>query len=100
MEEEFKYSVSPNNIHLESSFQVPKNAFVRKLMAIRAEHPESQVWNRSIRSLVREWATHNAFYALGIFRSRTAHMDLNWPQGWLFRVGYAIIGWLVWPFIK
>lgn len=100
MEEQFKYSVSPNNVHLESSFQVPKKDFVRELMAIRAEHPESLVWNRSIRSLVREWATHNAFYALGIFRSRTAHMDLNWPQGWLFRLGYAIIGWLVWPFIK
>lgn len=100
MEEQFKYSVSPNNIHLESSFHVPKKNFVRELMAIRAEHPESLVWNRSIRSLVREWATHNAFYALGIFRSRTAHMDLNWPQRWLFRLGYAIIGVLVWPFIK
>ncbi len=100
MEEQFKYSVSPNNIHLDFSFQVPKKDFERELTSIRAEHPESLVWNRSIRSLVREWATHNAFYALGIFRSRTAHMDLNWPQGWLFRLGYAIIGWLVWPFIK
>ena len=95
-----QYTISPNNLHVKSSFEIRKKDFVRELTAIRAEHPESQVWNRSIRSLVREWATHNAFYALGIFRSRTAHMDLNWPQGWLFRLGYAIIGWLVWPFIK
>ncbi len=95
-----EYTVSPNNLHVKSSFKIRKKDFERELMSIRAEHPESLVWNRSIRSLVREWATHNAFYALGIFRSRTAHMDLNWPQGWLFRLGYAIIGWLVWPFIK
>lgn len=95
-----QYTISSNNLHVKSSFEIPKKDFERELMAVRAEHPESQVWNRSIRSLVREWATHNAFYALGIFRSRTAHMDLNWPQGWLFRLGYVIIGALVWPFIK
>lgn len=95
-----QYTISPNNLHVKSSFTISKKDFERELMAIRAEHPDSLVWNRSIRSLVREWATHNAFYALGIFRSRTAHMDLNWPQGWLFRLGYVIIGALVWPFIK
>ena len=100
MLEDLKYSVSPNNIHLESSFQVPKAAFERTLRAIREQHPDCLVWNRSIGSLVREWATHNAFHALGIYRSRTAHMDLNWPQGWIFRFGYAVIGTIVWPFIK
>jgi hypothetical protein len=49
---------------------------------------------------VREWAAHNALHALGIFRSRTAHTDFNWPQKWYFRIGYAIAGALVWPFIK
>ena len=95
-----QYTISPHNLHVKSSFEIRKKDFEQELMAIRAEHPDCLVWNRSIRSLVREWATHNAFYALGIFRSRTAHMDLNWPQRWLFRLGYAIIGWLVWPFIK
>ena len=61
---------------------------------------ESQVWNRSIDSLKREWAAHNAFHAMGIFRSRTGHMDLNWPQPWFVRLGYAILGRVVWPFIK
>ena len=95
-----QYTISPNNLHVKSSFEIRKKNFERELIAIRAEHPESLVWNRTMGSLRREWATHNAFYALGIFRSRTAHMDLNWPQGWLFRLGYAIIGALVWPFIK
>ena len=39
----------------------------------------------------------NAFHALGIFGKRTADTDLNWPQKWYIRLGYAIAGALVWP---
>ena len=100
MREDGEYSVSENNIHVESSFRVRKDDFEGELKALREQHPESQVWNRSVESLKREWATHNAFHAMGIFRSRTAHMDLNWPQPWYIRLGYAVIGKVVWPFIK
>ena len=94
------YTASPNNIHLESSFKVPKKDFESELNAIRAQYPDSLVWNRSMESLKREWAAHNALHAMGVFRNRTGHMDLNWPQPWFIRLGYALIGWIVWPFIK
>ena len=100
MTEPRDYTVSPTNIHLESSFLVSKADFERELLAMRERHPESQVWNRSIESLKHEWATHNAFHAMGIFPNRTGHMDLNWPQPWFVRLGYAIFGRLAWPFIK
>ena len=100
MREDGEYSVSENNIHVDSSFRVRKEDFESELRSIRERYPESQVWNRSLESLKREWATHNAFHEMGIFRSRTAHMDLNWPQPWYIRLGYAIIGKIVWPFIK
>ena len=68
---------------------------------MRERFPDSEVWKkRSIQSLEREWAVHNALHALGIYKSRTGDIDLNWPQGWIFRVGYALLGRLVWPFIK
>ena len=95
-----RYTVTPTNIHLESSFTVPKVDIERELLSMREQHPDSQVWNRSIESLKREWAAHNAFHALGIARKQTAHADLNWPQPWLIRVAYDLIGWAVWPFIK
>lgn len=98
--DKLNYSVSENNIHLEASFTVPKGDFERELSAIRDQHPDSKVWNRTIKSLKNEWAVHNAFYALGVFKSRTSHTDLNWPQGWIFRIGYAVLGKLFWPFIK
>ena len=94
------YTFSSNNIQLKSSFKVKKDDFERELLAMREEHPECLVWNRSIKSLKREWAAHNAFHALGILRRKTADTDLNWPQGWLTRVGYEIVGMMVWPFIE
>ena len=94
------YSVTSNNIHIESSFKVSKEDFESVLNALREQYPDCLVWNRSIKSLKHEWAAHNAFHALGIARKQTAHADLNWPQPWLIRIGYAIIGTIVWPFIK
>ena len=54
------YEVSANNIQLKSSFEVSKDDFERELAAIRDRHPDSLVWNRSMDSLKREWAVHNA----------------------------------------
>ena len=99
--EELTFTVSPDNVHLEDSYRVHKHAFEPKLKAMRERYPDSLVWkNRSLKSLEREWAVHNALYSLGIFKSRTASIDLNWPQGRIFRLGYALLGTLVWPFIK
>lgn len=94
------YEVSANNIQLKSSFEVGKDDFVRELAAIREQHPDSLVWNRSIDSLKREWAAHNAFHALGLVRKQTADTDLNWPQPWFIRLGYDLLGRIAWLFIK
>ena len=94
------YKISPTNLQLKSSFEIGKADFERELAAIREQHPDSLVWNRSMESLKREWAAHNAFHALGLVRKQTADADLNWPQPWLTRLGYTLVGALAWPFIK
>ena len=94
------YTVSPNNIHMESSFEISKEDFESELKTLREQYPDSLVWNRSMDSLKREWAAHNALHAMGIARKQTAHADLNWPQHWIIRLGYDIIGTIAWPFIK
>ena len=38
--------------------------------------------------------------ALGLLRKRTGDTDLNWPQKWYIRLGYAVLGTIVWPFVK
>jgi hypothetical protein len=61
------YEVSANNIQLKSSFEVSKDDFERELAAIRDRHPDSLVWNRSMDSLKREGAVHNAFHRVLVF---------------------------------
>ena len=95
-----EYDVSSNNIRLKFSYVVRKDDFERELASIRERHPNCLVWNRSIDSLKREWAVHNAFHSLGLMRKQTAHTDLNWPQKWYIRMGYAVVGPIVWLFIK
>lgn len=95
-----RYTITQSNLHLVDSYKVVKRKFDRELAQIKGLHPNSDVWKRSFRSIRMEWATHNALYALHLFRSRTKDCDLNYPQKWYARVAYAVAGTLVWPFIK
>ncbi|MBQ3722547.1 MAG: hypothetical protein II851_02445 [Bacteroidales bacterium] len=95
-----KITITQNNLHVSGSHLLYKVSFRDVFDAAREQAPGSEVWKRSYRSLGLEWATHNALYALGIARSRTADVDLNYPQKWYVRVAYAVVGTIVWPFIK
>ena len=62
------FTVTPNNNHMESSFEISKEDFENELKMLREQYPDSLVWNRSMDSLKREWAAHNALHAMGIAR--------------------------------
>ncbi len=95
-----KYTITQGNLHIIDSYQVSKKAFRRQLASIKALHPDSDVWKRSWCSLELEWATHNGLYAIGIARSHTKDVDLNYPQKWYEKVLYPIVGSVCWIFIK
>ena len=71
------YTITKGNLHIVDSYKVPKARFEGELAKIKALHPQSDVWLRSMRSLRREWVTHNLCYALHIYRSHTADVDLS-----------------------
>jgi hypothetical protein len=53
------------------------------LEAVRRRSPaEMAVNRRDLESQVREWRSHNFFYKLHIFRSRTKDVDLELQQLW------------------
>ena len=95
-----KYTISDSNLHIADSYKVPKREFKKTLEAIESSDPLYIVWVRSKTGMCLEWATHNALYALGIKRSSTKDVDLNYPQKWYEALGYGIVGTLVWIFIK
>ena len=59
------YTVGDNNIHISDSYLESKRFFATHIDKIKRLYPSNAVCvNRSTESLSREWATHNALYAL------------------------------------
>lgn len=94
------YKIGKDSIVLFDSYLISKRFFGANIELIRAENPELEIWNRSERSLVCEWATHNLLYSLGMFRSRTASTDLNFKHKWYMEAAYAVVGTIALLFIK
>lgn len=87
------YIITDNNIHITDSYTYSKESFSYVFEYLRNTYPTNSVLiNRSDKSLSKEWATHNLLYDLHIFRSHTSDVDLNYPQKWYEKIGYAIVG--------
>lgn len=85
------------NVHILHSCDASYAEIKRTVCSeeFRLEHP-GLFANRSSKSIVREWVVHNAMYRLGLFRSRTESVDLNWPLPWW----ESIIYWIAYPIAR
>ena len=80
-------------------YTVSKKDFQKVLNQIKAIHGDKKIFERTDKSLKREWASHNFLYCVGYKRERTKDVDLDNPcdkPEWV----YMIAGLIVWPFIK
>lgn len=75
---------TPTNTHILDSASVRSKADMREfLLKVRAQSsPDMAVCRRDLESMIREWRSHNLFYQLHIFRSRTKDVDLELCQSW------------------
>ena len=75
---------TPSNTHIVDSCFVTTKDDMRQILAqLREERPaEMAVCQRDMESMVREWRSHNFFYKLHVFRSRTKDVDLELKQPW------------------
>lgn len=94
----YEYDYTDNNIHIDNSCEIRKRDMEGALLSIEIAHPTLSVWKRPMKSLKREWATHNFCYMLGLWRSRTKDVDLNQPNRWEWL--YNITGAIALLFIK
>jgi hypothetical protein len=91
------YASARNNdkIHITDSYRVYKNEILPIIQELRAKYPLNKVLNnRSDSSLKYEWLTHTLLYKMGICKERTKDLGLEYPQSWILKVGYRIIGFI------
>lgn len=96
----YNYSITTWNVHIEDSYAIKKSDFVPVLKALNAANDHSLVWERSYRSLKREWACHNLAYALGYKRAQTKDVDLDYPQSRWTQFKNSFVGFFALIFIK
>lgn len=59
---------------------------------IRKDNPNSFLLSvRDNQSLINEWVAHNRLYKLGLFRTHTVTVDLDYPQKWYYKFGYWLL---------
>lgn len=79
-----KAITTPTNTHITDSCMVQSKADIRAFLENLRESsaPEMAVNQRDLESQVREWRSHNFFYRIHVFRSRTKDVDLELMQTW------------------
>lgn len=84
-----------DNTHIESSYKIKKIGAMRALLESHRDSPVYSgmaITKRSVSSMIMEWRAHNLLHALGVARSRTESVDLDYPQAWYYKVGYFVLG--------
>lgn len=85
--------VSKNNIHIEDSYLITRRGEMYAVLDhLKFSYPDSNVWKRSFFHMSCEWKAHNRMYRLGLYRSHTKSVDLNYPQKWYMKAIYFILG--------
>ena len=77
-------TTTPTNTHIVDSCMVKsKEDMLAYLQDLRESVGQEMAVNqRDLESQVREWRSHNFFYCIHVFRSRTKDVDLELRQTW------------------
>lgn len=93
--------ITNNSIKIEDSALYSKDGILNTLGWLRKAYPANAVLeHRSDLSLSHEWVVHNALYRLGLWKSHTKDVNMNWPICSVTEIIYILVGALVWPFIR
>ena len=85
--------LSYNNTHIYDSYQIRRREDMREFLSTIREqcNPDMAVAVRSMDSMICEWRSHNIFYYLHVFRSRTKDVDMERHQSWWREVFCRIV---------
>lgn len=92
----FKIEADKYNTHIENSYRVKSKDDMSKILkAIRNRCVgDYAIHKRTIKSMINEWRSHNLLYNIGIYKDRTASVDLDINSKWYISMAYSILSFL------
>lgn len=85
--------VTDSCITIIDSYTTADRPLIRSVIEyVKRQAPNNVTKNRSMFSLCNEWIAHSLLYKLGIARSHTCNVDLEYPQSVLHTIAWTIIG--------
>ena len=85
--------VSNSCITILDSYTTTDRTLIQSILEyVKSQSPNNVTKNRSMFSLCNEWIAHSLLYKLGIARSHTCNVDLEYPQSVLHSIVWTILG--------
>lgn len=85
--------ISDSCITVVDSYKTIDRTLIRSILEyVKIQAPNNVTKNRSMFSLCNEWIAHSLLYKLGIARSHTCNVDLEYPQSVLHSIAWTILG--------
>lgn len=89
----YSIHVTENCISVLDSYTTDDRTLIRSILEyVKVQAPNNVTKNRSMFSLCNEWIAHSLLYKIGIARSHTRNVDLEYPQSVLHSIAWTIIG--------
>lgn len=89
----YSIHVTDSCITILDSYTTADRPLIRSILEyVKGQAPNNVTKNRSMFSLCNEWIAHSLLYKLGIARSHTRDVDLEYPQSVLHSIAWTIIG--------
>lgn len=90
---EYSILVTDSCITVVDSYTTTDRPLIRSILeCVKSQAPNNVTKNRSMFSLCNEWIAHSRLYKLGIARSNTRDVDLEYPQSVLHTIAWTILG--------
>lgn len=86
-------NISDSNLHIENSYKIKNCQDMDYILNdIRKGYGNLKILkNRDNKSLIEEWGAHNLLYNMGLFKSHTKDVDLNYPQSKVVSFIYKVL---------
>lgn len=87
-----QYELSQNNLKIYDSYRFKTKAEMNLILdEIQEIHPSCDIWKqRSRKSLIWEWKTHNWFFNNFWYVQHTKDVDLEFPQKFYYKIAYFV----------